>query len=96
MNKAGNSKDCKVKVDDVAIIWGDEKNRNQWKLGIVQEFMKGKDEVIRGAKLRAGKSYLERPVQHLWFESWSFGVETTMRRCSRRRIKNEEHSWKWR
>ena len=33
---------------------------------IVQEFIKGKDVIIRGAKLRAGKSYLERPVQHLY------------------------------
>ena len=40
VNKAGNSKDCSLKVDDVVIIRGDEKNRNQEKVGIVQEIIK--------------------------------------------------------
>ena len=65
-NKTDGSKDCNLRVGEVVIIRGDEKNRNQWKLGIVQEFIKGKDGIIRGAKLRAGKSCLERPVQHLY------------------------------
>ena len=66
VNKTDGSKDCGLKVGEVVIIRGDEKNRNLWKLGIVQEFIKGKDGIVRGAKLRAGKSYLERPVQHLY------------------------------
>ena len=65
-NKTDGSKDCNLRVGEVVIIRGDEKNRNHWKLGIVQEFIKGKDGIIRGAKLRAGKSCLERPVQHLY------------------------------
>ena len=51
---------------DVVIIKGEEKNRGLWKLGIVQELITGRDGVVRGAKLRAGRSYLERPVQHLY------------------------------
>ena len=51
---------------DVVIIKGDEKNRGLWKLGIVEELITGRDGVTRGARLRAGKSYLERPIQHLY------------------------------
>ena len=51
---------------DVVIIKGEEKNRRNWRLGIVAELITGRDGVVRGAKLRAGKSYLERPVQHLY------------------------------
>ena len=51
---------------DVVIIKGEEKNRGLWKLGIVEELITGRDRVVRGAKLRAGRSYLERPVQHLY------------------------------
>ena len=51
---------------DVVIIKGEEKNRGLWKLGIVEELITGRDRVVRGAKLRVGRSYLERPVQHLY------------------------------
>ena len=51
---------------DVVIINGKEKNRGLWKLGIVKELVTGRDGVVSGAKLRAGRSYLERPVQHLY------------------------------
>ena len=48
------------------IIKGDEKNRGFWKLGIVTSLIKGKDEIIRGVKLRAGKGITERPLQHVY------------------------------
>ena len=51
---------------DVVIIRGEGKNRGLWKLGIVEELITGRDRVVRGAKLRVGRSYLERPVQHLY------------------------------
>ena len=51
---------------DVVIIKGKEKNRGFWKLGIVKELITGRDRIFRGAKLRAGRSYLERPVQQLY------------------------------
>ena len=35
-------------------------------MGIVVELFAGRDGVIRADKLRAGKSFLERPVQHLY------------------------------
>ena len=51
---------------DVIIIKSEEKNRSQWKLGIVEDFITGQDGVVRGAKLRACKSHMERAVQHLY------------------------------
>ena len=67
MNKTDGSEDCGLKVGEVVIIREDEKNRNQWNSsGIVQEFIKGKDGVIIGAKLKAGNGLLEQPVPHLY------------------------------
>jgi hypothetical protein len=34
--------------------------------GIVHELYEGKDGLVRAVKLRAGKSFMERPVQHLY------------------------------
>ena len=51
---------------DHVTIKGEEKNHGHWKLGIVVELITGRDGVIRAVKLWAGKSYLERPIQHLY------------------------------
>ena len=48
------------------IIKGEERNRNLWRLGIVTEIFKGKDKIFRAAKIRCGKSELERAVYHLY------------------------------
>ena len=37
---------------DVVIILSVEKNRAQWKLGVVDDLITGRDGVVRGAKLR--------------------------------------------
>ena len=55
-----------LSVRDVVIIKSDERNRGEWPLGIVHELFEGKDGVVRAVKLRAGKSFMERPVQHLY------------------------------
>jgi hypothetical protein len=55
-----------LSVGDVVIIKSDERNRGEWPLGIVHELYEGKDGVVRAVKLRAGKSFMERPVQHLY------------------------------
>ena len=51
---------------EVVIIKSEEKKRGQWKLDIIEELITGQDGVVRGAKLRAGKSILKRPVQLLY------------------------------
>ena len=50
---------------DAVIIGSEEKNRNLWKLGIVDELIRGREGVARGAKARTAKGRLERAVQHL-------------------------------
>ena len=41
------------------VIKSEEKNRGKWPLGIVEELILGNDKVVRGARLRAGKSHIE-------------------------------------
>ena len=50
----------------MCVIKDDNKDRNKWKLEIVEELVAGRDGVVRAVKLRAGKSYLERAVQQLY------------------------------
>lgn len=45
---------------------GDESNCGKWPLGVIVDLFEGRDGVVRAAKLRGGKSFLERPVQHLF------------------------------
>lgn len=52
-------------IGDVVIIKTEDKNKGKWPLGIVEELITGNDGVLRGARLRAGKSRIERPIQHL-------------------------------
>ena len=54
-----------LKVGDVVLIQSEERNRGKWSIGIVVKLIKGRDGVVREARLRAGKSYLERAIQHL-------------------------------
>ena len=54
-----------INTGDVVLIQGDERNRGKWNLGIVAKLIKGRDGVIRAARLRAGKSFLERAIQQL-------------------------------
>ena len=51
---------------DAVIIESEEKNRNSWKMGIVEELICGRDGIVRGAKIRTPNGNLERAVQHLY------------------------------
>ena len=64
-------------VGDVVLIQSEERNRRKWNIGIVVKLIKGHDGVVRGARLRAGKSYLERAIQHLCPMELSCGVRET-------------------
>ena len=44
----------------VAIIQGESKNRNVWKLGILTDLIKGKAGVVRGAKIKTPNGCLAR------------------------------------
>ena len=59
-----------VQVGDVVTVFEDDVKRNKWKLGVVEGLIEGKDDVVRGAKIRVitnGKPvHLSRPVQKLY------------------------------
>ena len=65
-NLKHNETEMTAKVGDVVIIKGDERNRGKWKLGIIDQLIRGRDGKVRVVRLRAGKSYLERTIQHLY------------------------------
>lgn len=63
--RAGGEQTSHPKIGDVVIIRGDSKNRNHWKLGIVEQLIQGRDGITRGAKLKTSNGVLERAIQHL-------------------------------
>lgn len=65
-SKSGGEQTPHPSVGDVVIIQDESRNRNSWKLGIVERLIVGRDGMIRGAKVRAGKGEIERAVQHLY------------------------------
>lgn len=65
-NCNGKGKARPLKPGDVVLIRSEEKNRGKWPLGVVVKLFNGRDGIVRGVKLRAGKTFLERPIQHLY------------------------------
>ena len=47
---------------NIVIIKSEKKNCGHWKLRIVTVLITGRDGVVRGGNLQAGKSYLKRPL----------------------------------
>ena len=64
-NLKHKTKKLTLKVGDVVLIQSEERNCGKWNIGIIVKLIKGRDGVVRVARLRAGKSYLERAIQHL-------------------------------
>ena len=58
------------KVGDVVVIHHDDKKRTLWKLGRVIDLLRGKDGIVRGARVKTDSKYLggiiERPLQKLF------------------------------
>lgn len=65
-NLKHKTKEMTVKLGDVVLIQDSEQSRGKWNIGIVVKLFPGRDRVVRAVRLRAGKSYLERAVQHLF------------------------------
>ena len=57
-----------IKVDDVVVIGEDVVPRHRWRLGIVVELIKSNDGLVRGAKVKVGKTrnVIRRPVNCLY------------------------------
>ena len=64
--KHSDDRGSSLKVGDVVIVKSAARNRNCWPLGIIETLIVGRDQVVRGAKLRVGETVLERAVQHLY------------------------------
>ena len=67
-NLKHETKELNLQVGDVVLIRSEEHNRGKWSIGIAARLIKG---------LRAGKSYLERAIQHLCPMELSCDVEGT-------------------
>ena len=50
-NNAHSGKRADLRVGDVVLIKGNEKNRSHWKIGIVHQLIQGRDNEIRAVKL---------------------------------------------
>ena len=64
--KHSDDRGSSLKVGDVVIVKSAARNRNCWPLGIIETLIVGRDQVVRGAKLRVEETVLERAVQHLY------------------------------
>ena len=48
------------------MIKGEDKRRGKWKIGIVKELYRGKDQEIRSVQIKTAKGCLEWPIQLLY------------------------------
>lgn len=64
--QAGGKQTSHPKVGDVLIIGDSSKNRNNWKLAVVTDLIKGTDGIMRAASLKWNKESLECAIQHLY------------------------------
>lgn len=59
-----------IKIGDVVLVLEENKRRNKWKIGVIKSEIKGRDNVVRGARVRVvtkGKpKVISRPVQKLY------------------------------
>ena len=60
--------DTSLAVDDVVIVYDKHQPRHLWKLARVIELTKGRDDIVRGAKIKFGSTGAEttRPL-NLWY-----------------------------
>ena len=48
------------------MIKGESKNREKWKIGIINKLFHSKDDQMWGARVKAPRNYLDRPIQLLY------------------------------
>ena len=66
----GASQNKIVEIGDVVVVMDEDKKRNQWKMGVIERVIQGRDGVARGASVRLSKKgkhvHLSRPIQKLF------------------------------
>ena len=65
-NLRSKAKKNQLSKGDVVLIQGDQKNRGRWDIGIVMKLNRGRDGAVPSARIKYGKSMLERAIQHLY------------------------------
>ena len=61
-----HSEERHPKMGELLVIKLEDKNSGKWRIGVVTDLIKGRDGVVRAAKLRVGTSCIERAVQQLF------------------------------
>ena len=69
------TKEMNIKAE-VVLVKSEERNQGKWKLGVVDTPIEGRDGVVRAVRLRSGKSFIERPIQHLYSLELACDVST--------------------
>ena len=59
-------KSVNINVGHVVMIKDESKKRGKWKIGIISELFQGKDDQIRGARVKKPRGNLDRPIQLLY------------------------------
>ena len=75
-NLRSKAKKNQLSKGDVVLIQGDQKNRGRWNIGIVMKLNSGRDGAVRSARIKCGKSMLERAIQHLCLVELSCDLTT--------------------
>ena len=87
-HKLKQQKPVDVAKDDVVLIHEDNVKRGEWKMGVIEELITGKDGQVRGAKVRKlgrGKfEILTRPLQKL------YPLEITNRDHDKKQVGHDE------
>ena len=61
-----HSEERHPKIGELLLIKSEDENRGKWRIGVVTDLIKGRDGVVRAAKLRVGTSCIERAAQRLF------------------------------
>ena len=76
-------------MGEAVVVYEDDKKRGEWKMGLVEGLVIGRDGIVRGATVRVitkGKPVrLSRPVQKLYPLEFRSEGEGTPTRCDRKR-----------
>ena len=69
-----NSKVLSIKIGDVVMVKGEEKNGGKWKVANVEWLVMGQDRIVCRVRLQVGQPTLEHVIQHLYLMELSSDV----------------------
>ena len=72
--------ETRLSTGNVVLIKKQERNRRKWKIDIVDELYYGRNDVISAVKLRSEKSFIKRPIQHLYRSKLNCDIKQTQER----------------